>query len=466
MADDEEIKYPTQYLQVAFNEPEGEDEEEQTADGESLSLDCISDQPVLLGDIAYFRLLGTLVVESVDSLYSTVGTPSIDGIETESITETITFANETEQDLSRVRKDDDSLTYSWIGENPGNIVFDFKTVRSSGETPISGILNVTYNSQYIKVKLEDVTTEPSGVVDGESFDVLVTAMKGEETASATCSFQDPETEEGDEDENDGTEDEDSISLTCISDQPVELGGTAYFKLLGIYRGIGVILNSTMGQAYIDDTEVPEEISEEIIFTNESEKELSRVPIWGTIQHYWIGDPGFPGYVHFDFTKTIRTAGGVKLSGILKVIYQSYYVRVKLIKVYSEPSEVVPGEEFNVLVTAMKSRVGLEDLWASDTCSFQRVEDEEAPEEENPRDVDITVCDYCTGTPLEGAYVYLTRSETSPEELVGTTNSAGSIRLTQVTSGMGVRVVKEGYIDSDKDNLSNDSIPDLSELPEE
>jgi len=462
---DEVLKRLTTYIQVAFGEAEIEDDET-AAESQSLSLDCISDQPVPLGNTAYFRLLGTITGDGI-TLSSSIGTASFDefGV-SEEVVDDITFANESEQQLSRVPVFGSTVTIRWIGTSPGNVIIDGDLIKTSGGEKISGILVATYDSLYTKVKLTGVNDEPDGITEGESFDVLVTAVRAEdgteenpdETASATCSFQAPEDEDedddgdGDEEDADITEHEDEeLSLDCISDEPVPLGETGYFRLLGTSTVYGLTFTSTVGETSVFQIGVTEEIIDDITFENSSEEELSRIPISGsTFNYFWIGRS--PGNVIFN-GKKVTSSGGTLLNGILRVTYISSYIKVQLTGVEDEPIGIEEGEEFDVLVTAFKNGIS-----ASATCSFQVAEDEV---EELPKDVEITVCDYCSGDVVEGASVYLTRD--TIEELVGLTNAAGTILLEQVTSGMGIRIDHPEYIPSDEDNLSNDTLPDLSEI---
>ena len=445
----------TSYLQISFSEP-AEDPEDQV-ELEPLSLTCISDEPVPLGNTAYFKLLGSLFGNGIN-LTESLGNASFDSFQNiETISDTIYFVKDTEKELSRLPING-SFSYSWIGETPGNVVISGKKIISSGGASLTGVLKISYNSYYAKVKLEDVNDEPDGVSSGEAFDVLVTAYRSsdEEKAYDKATFQDVNPVPDDDDEEDKDEsvhENEDLSLTCISDEPVPLGNDAFFKLLGTSTITNLSLGTTLGFVEVDRIGVTEEIEEDILFENESSNTLSRIPIVNSnFTYFWIGKNA--GNIVFS-GQEVKSSGGDLITGILRVSYTSSYIRIRLSNVNNEPTGIDKYEEFEVLVTATKNGA-----FASDTCSFQRVEEEE---EEEPKDVELTVCNYCSGDVLPNASVYLTRVSGGDETFEGTTNSSGTLMLLQITSGMGIRIVHPDYIPSNEDNLSNDTIPDLSGL---
>jgi hypothetical protein len=190
MPDDTINKRQTEHLSISFNPPEDDGQGSPPDSGEAavpdLALTCTSSQPLDLGAAADLVLTGAPPGRSV-ALTATVGTAAMVGAgSTQVQTDTLTFAAESEQSLSRVPAG--AVTLTWIGRDPGvNVVVDGDTIRLS--EPATGVLRAAYSYRYDKIRLSGVSSAPAGVGDDDSFDVLVvaTCQGGSANASVTYS---------------------------------------------------------------------------------------------------------------------------------------------------------------------------------------------------------------------------------------------------------------------------------------
>lgn len=162
---------------------------------DNMSLTCLTDQPVPLGNPAVLRLSGISTSAGL-VLASSWGSMRLVGTRIpETITETLTFVNDDVQSLSYL-PEAGTITYSWIGTAPAidRVVFDYRDVTLSAKH--TGLLSVTYTTLYMELRLTAVTEEPDGVTAGDEFEVLAAAAYGDCTASVTVRFKETATDAG------------------------------------------------------------------------------------------------------------------------------------------------------------------------------------------------------------------------------------------------------------------------------
>ena len=301
----------------------------------------------------------------------------------------------------------------------------------------------------------------------------------------------------------------NMSLSCIDSEPVALEAVAHLKLTGISTVSGLLLYSSYGAISVAGTNIPEAKTETIEFVNETDADLSALPVPGTISYRWIGRAPAIDRVIFQYRRvTLPTA----FTGLLEVTYTTLYHELQLSAVNEEPGNVTAGAAFDVLAAVSYGGAS-----ASTTVQFQDIEKTQCDQgyqdgyadgyadgqadinagdsygtsydatgydatksaayiacygdgytdgyndgyDGDPYDDDeeitydsltMRVINCCSQAPVDGVSVYVGGT------LRGTTGADGTINLTNVTVGDSLRLTHPDYIDSDKDALNNDRIP--------
>ncbi len=207
--------------------------------------------------------------------------------------------------------------------------------------------------------------------------------------------------------------DDTQNAAASSFQP---GEAAYIRLYP--AGLNPTITASLGNAVIDRTNLPREVTEYLVFARSDSASFS-YPMAEVISYEWKGTNG--GTPLFNET-------GVSLnnsvSGVLYVKYRTYYDRIAL----------TCNEEARVLVEA----------WTVSRYGYTTVD--YLPEE---RDVTVTVRDACTRGAIPSAMVYV------DGELKGATDSYGRISLGKLRKGRHhISVVKAGYASTDSDGIAN------------
>lgn len=210
------------------------------------------------------------------------------------------------------------------------------------------------------------------------------------------------------------------------------GEAVYLKLMTasddpytLYTSAGVIKRIA--------SDIPYEILEDVSFSFSKKESLQYLPRKG-VDWNWIGsNPGSPLFNG----KTI-TINKVSVA-ILHCEYTTLGDRLRLLV---GPNAVEGDEEFDVLVVAVQG-----DNKASLTVSY-------SGESLAPQPFDLQVSDYCgegDESRIEGVEVFLDGS------FVGLTDIKGRIYLGELVPGTThtLKMLKDGYIDSDQDVLHND-----------
>jgi len=168
------------------------------------------------------------------------------------------------------------------------------------------------------------------------------------------------------------------------------------------------------------------VSEEIIFTHSDQETLDYYPRSGvTIE--WIGkDPGVN--ITFDGKKVIPSS--LIEAGVMKATYETLGDRWAITANFA-------GKALAVMVMG--------DIHTSMSIVF-------GGDASEPVDYNLEVIDYCTGDLLAGATVELDGVN------IGPTNNLGIIYLGLLEPGSQhtLKIIKAGYLDSDVDNIKNDS----------
>lgn len=301
----------------------------------------------------------------------------------------------------------------------------------------------------------------------------------------------------------------NMTLTCVSNQPVNLGAVATLALRGISSLGGLVPASSCGTLTVSASRIPETKTDVLSFVGELAADLSALPVSGTISYAWIGRAPAVDRVVFDGRRVTLAAA---FTGLLRVTYTALYHELQLSGINEEPDGGTAGEVFDVLTA-----VSYGDCSASCTVEFQDLAETECDQgyqdgyadgythgqqDTNAGDdygtsydatgydstqsdiyvgcfgdgyadgyndgysgdqydddqsisysgLTLRVLDCCTREPVDGANVVVDGVSQ------GTTGANGTIQLSDVTVGDSLRITHPDYIDSDKDALNNDRIP--------
>lgn len=221
----------------------------------------------------------------------------------------------------------------------------------------------------------------------------------------------------------------SLSLDTVANEDETtfvIGNKVYLKFLSsVDEPYTIEVN--MGTAKTEATNIHYPIEDdEITFANTNSGSLGYVPV-GEVDYEWIGKSA--GTPVFNGREILLDEDSI---AILKCNYKTKGDRLS----------VVSSEAGTVLVVVIQG-----ENQASLSITF---EDEE--EEEEPVAYELDVKNYCSDASLSGVTVYLDEVD------IGQTNINGIIALGALIPGSThtLKMMKAGYIDSDKDKLNNDS----------
>lgn len=171
-----------------------------------------------------------------------------------------------------------------------------------------------------------------------------------------------------------------------------------------------------------------DVVESIEFANESEAQLSYSP-QSEPKWKWIGSGGYDGSVKFSGKTVMLTKPAV---AIMEVTYKASGDRLALVctKLVNVVAVVIQDGE-------------------TESITVDFTSEEEAPAEKESYSLEIL--NLCSGLAVSDAAVYLDGT------FIGSSNAKGIIDLglLEKKSRHTLKIVKEGFVDSDKDPLDND-----------
>lgn len=224
----------------------------------------------------------------------------------------------------------------------------------------------------------------------------------------------------------------SLSLDTVANKDKTtfvIGDKVYLKFLSsVDEPYTIEVN--MGTAKTEATNIHYPIEDdEITFANTNSGSLGYVPI-GEVDYEWIGKSA--GTPVFNGREILLDEDSV---AVLNCSYKTKGNRLS----------VTNSEVGTVLVVVIQG-----ENQASLSITFEDDEDDE--EEKEPVAYELDVKNYCSDASLSGVTVYLDEID------IGQTNINGIIALGALIPGSAhtLKMMKAGYIDSDKDKLNNDS----------
>ena len=215
------------------------------------------------------------------------------------------------------------------------------------------------------------------------------------------------------------------------------GEAAYLKLLGVSDHLKVHgkpaydLECSAGNVSKSAVNIAYPCNEDVSFRLSSSEQLQQVP-YGHVNWQWIGkDGGMPLFLG----KTI-TIPAPKI-GVLKCDYKSLGDRLKLVVTQADMGNL---NSMDVLVVVYKDG----NVLASTTVTYEN-------DVVLPVSIELSVADFCSDETIENVEVFLDGN------FIGRTNNEGKISLGNLIPGQKyqLKMVKEGYTDSDLDVLHND-----------
>lgn len=220
-------------------------------------------------------------------------------------------------------------------------------------------------------------------------------------------------------------------------------------IIGGWTNIGTLINypSVSGENCIEIVE--EEYVDTIEFNQQASEELNFTPVDGNCDVKFYGKILIvekTGETTYNFTesdpkpcividRTIRVQKlepGQTIIGIADITYK---VKTRLYGLEGGKEKVILG---------FQNRAG---GTATTTITFEQ-------DDAAYKNVVITVKDFCSGDTLSGVAVTLNNDPL----LTGTTNASGEVEFQNLRKNQNysIKMTKDGYMDSDKDELQNDS----------
>jgi len=211
---------------------------------------------------------------------------------------------------------------------------------------------------------------------------------------------------------------------------------AYLKVLTSSSAAYSLYISATGFISRSGTDIPYDISEDLIFAMAASANLSYTPRQSSMDWDWLGKD--PGYTPLFNNKVVSVPE--EIVAVLRCDYQTLGDRWKLVI----PASTLSLEGVDSLSVAVVVVQGDNSSYCTVTYSTDGGS--------TPVAVDLEVSDFCSEEVIEGVQVYLDGVSK------GTTNSNGRLYLGMLVPGTtyNLKMTKSGYVDSDSDVLYNDS----------